>query len=309
MITAFAPSKLILFGEHAVVYGEPAIATAIALGTRARVRESDEIFIEAYSRGKKIDDLKPIEALIEEARRKYSIEGLRVEISSEVPMGAGMGSSASSAVATAAAIVYMVKKELDYKEIISLADVAERVAHGKPSGIDTRIITYGGTMLYRRGEEPIFSRGLSGEIYIFNTGISRSTRDLVLSVKSLVERSEIARRIISLIGSLSLSVWEKIERGISLEALKEEALINHGLLKALGVSHPVLDLLVYEAKKESKGAKLTGAGGGGSAIGFGRIASRERILEEESFNKLIERYKGSPELFSSSVGAEGVRIL
>ena len=302
-VVTSAPAKVILFGEHAVVYGEPAIATALDIRVRASVEEADERYIEAYALGKPVSDLKPIEAILAKVEADYGLK-LRVRIDSDIPLGAGLGSSAASAVAVSAGVSKILKGELDKEFIVSLADIAEEIAHGKPSGIDTRITTYGGTMLYIRGEKPTFTDKLSGGITIADTGIPRSTRELVLGVKSLKERIPPVNKAIEAIGDLVRRVRKRLEAETKLEDLKEESRINHGLLRSIGVSHPALDKLVRIAKSNGYGAKLTGAGGGGSAIGFGDL----REIRREALEEIGNLYNTRPRMLKTTVGAEGVRL-
>ncbi|MEM2122310.1 MAG: mevalonate kinase, partial [Candidatus Bathyarchaeia archaeon] len=150
-----APGKVILFGEHFVVSGNPAVAAAIDLRTTAYVKPRLDGWITIGSKGlgarvtyrdgepavhgerSKAEALNPLRIIVEEARRRFHKEdGVDIYVSSMIPMASGLGSSASTAVSTAASLCTAYGAPFDKKVIMELASMAERMVHGRPSGID-----------------------------------------------------------------------------------------------------------------------------------------------------------------------------
>ena len=324
-VTASAPAKVILFGEHFVVYGEPALVMAVE--RRAYVstepRADGKIYIRAenvgasgYYSGEDLGTfeaetggaearrrLEPIKVVIEEARRLSGKNlGLNVTVESAIPVAAGLGSSAAVAVATAASAGRVLDLNLSKDEIYRMAYEAEKVIHGTPSGIDPAISTYGGTLMYRRGEgvQPLALK-VELPLVIGNTGLSRSTGNLVAGVRRLKEKyPSLVEPILKIGGKITAEAVKALETG-NLEALGNLMNINHGLLSAVGVSSLPLERLVYAARMAGAlGAKLTGAGGGGCMValteagGLGKVA---RAIEE-----------AGGEAFTATTAKEGVRI-
>jgi mevalonate kinase len=189
-----------------------------------------------------------------------------------------MGSSAAVAVATVAAVGRLFKLDLSREEISRLAYRAEEYVHGRPSGIDQTISTYGGVIMFRRsqGFEPI-EVSTPIPLVIGDTGQKRSTGRLVAMVQGRREAfPEIMELLIQAGGRIALSAAEALRKG-DLRGLGELMNLNHGLLSALGVSNDMLDRLVNAARGAGAlGSKLTGAGGGGCMIA---LADQGRIDE------------------------------
>jgi len=287
-VTASAPAKLILCGEHAAVFFQPAIVMAIDKQAYVTVepRGDQAIFInsqdlsvaglyEKNSFKPKIGGvaarakLEPIrvaaEKTIKVARKRI---GVNILIDSKIPVAAGLGSSAAVAVATIAATGRLLNLQLSKERICSLAYEAEKIVHYHPSGIDNYISTYGGINVFRRGKgfTPLKARKAI-PLVIGNTRIPRSTGKLVGHVHGLKRHyPNVVNPAIRAIGQLSLIAAKTIEDG-DLEELGELMDINHGLLAAMGLSNEELDRLIYAARRAGAlGAKLTGAGGGGCMI-------------------------------------------
>ncbi len=286
--TASAPAKIILCGEHAVVFYEPAIVMAIDKQAYVTVeaRSDQAIYIKSrnlgvsgrYERGRfklgvgggaaksKLDPIRiAVEKTLELAEKKM---GLNVLVDSDIPVAAGLGSSAAVAVATIAATGKLLETSLSKEKICSIAYEAEKTVHEQPSGIDNYISTYGGITIFRRGEKftPLEARA-NVILVIGNTKVSRSTGLLVRHVSELKEAyPKVINPIIKAIGRISVSAANALQDG-ELKRLGELMNVNHGLLYALGVSSEELDQLVYAARRAGAlGAKLTGAGGGGCMI-------------------------------------------
>ncbi len=317
-ILSSAPAKVILCGEHAVVYGEPALVMAINLKAYCRLTETDTGKIEIISRnlGKSIsyslnlkeepprNELYPIlRSLLHILDKLDERISVRIEIFSDIPVSAGLGSSAAVPVACSAALYYLINGKLDREAVMEAAREAEKIIHGRPSGIDTMIATFGGVYAYRKFEEPIkidvpkdFPR-----ILVIDTGIKRNTGVLVEKVRKLKEKyPKVIDPVIHAIGRLTIEAIHAIfDRDY--ERLGELLTLNHRLLSTVGVSHEQLDLIVKTAVENGAlGAKLTGAGGGGCAIA---------ICYEEQVERVINALKAQGfKSFNVNVSEDGVTI-
>ena len=287
-VEASAPGKVILFGEHSVVYRGPAVVLAIDRRSRvvAERRNDDRIFIDSENLGFSgyfLGDVyhpvkgetwrgKGLAAINVAARKTLESVGVKTGVTlvirSEIPSAVGLGSSAAICVATVAAVEALVEGGLSKDDICSLAFEGEKIIHGTPSGVDNNISTFGGIIKYEKGVG--FERinlGESPPFIIGNTRRKRSTKRMVENVAALRERNtRIVDRIIDALGDVSRDGLSCLLKG-DLHGMGELMNIGHGLLSSLGVSCPQLDLLVYAARYEGAlGAKLTGAGGGGCMI-------------------------------------------
>ncbi|MBL7118618.1 mevalonate kinase [Candidatus Bathyarchaeota archaeon] len=295
-VSASAPGKVILFGEHFVVYDEPAVVMAVNLRANVSVEEVQERGVHVESQdlsvsGTFIKDsfapkiggmntrtiLEPIYLAVKAVSKQRRLKGgLYVNVKSEIPIAAGLGSSAAVAVATVAAVAKVLEIDLSREEISQLAYGAEEYVHGKPSGVDQTISAFGGLITYRRtqGFSPL-KISTSIPIVIGNTGQKRSTGELVSLVRERREEfPEVMNPIIRAGGNLTLSAIEALRKG-DLHSLGELMNVNHGLLSSIGVSNEMLDRLVNAARNAGAlGSKLTGAGGGGCMIA---LADRSKI--------------------------------
>ncbi len=299
-VTASAPAKVILTGEHFVVYGEPAVVMAIDCYVHVTVSERSDraihivsdLGISGFYTGNEYNPekggpqaesvLRPVNIaaktvldLLEEKT------GLEIKVDSQIPIAAGLGSSGALAVATVAAVGKLLGTDFSRDELIKLSFESERFVHFEPSGIDQTISSSGGVMVYRKGKRPDPIEVKSEiPIVIGNTGIPRRTGDLVNAVKKrLNDFPEVLEPIVHAAGGLSSWAVKALLDG-NLKRLGELMSINHGLLSAIGVSNEPLDRLVYAARKAGAlGAKLTGAGGGGCMIALSTLEDREKIAD------------------------------
>ena len=227
--------------------------------------------------------------------------GLFVNVDCEIPVGAGLGSSASTTVAIISAVARANRIELSRKEIFKLAFVPENFLHGKPSGVDQATCIYGGMILFNRPssvktvrveKEPV--------ILVCDTGIHHATRTLVGSVvkKSQKEKKDF-RNYLVMVREISDGVAEALRDGDD-EELGNLMYQNHELLRKIGVSHPKLDHLVGVAKRAGAlGAKLTGAGGGGCVI----VLSPSKVARDR-IARVLRREGGTP--YKISMDTDGV---
>jgi len=239
------------------------------------------------------------ETTLKQVRR--SNRGLLVNVDCEIPVGAGLGSSASTTVAIISAVAASNRIELSRKEIFELAFVPENFLHGKPSGVDQATCIYGGTIQFNRPsdvktvrlkEKPI--------ILVCDTGIHHETRTLVGGVfrKSQREKKDF-RNYLAQVREISNGVAKALREG-DIDDLGDLMFRNHELLQRIGVSHPKLDRLVDAAKRAGAlGAKLTGAGGGGCLIVLCRS-----IMDRDRISRVLGREGGTP--YRVSMDAIGV---
>jgi mevalonate kinase len=301
-VVASAPAKVILFGEHFVVYGEPAIVLAIDKRAYATVENRDDkrLYIRSinlnlagyFDNGTfKIEqgDVKeakskfePVKLAISKVTEKYGENvGLNVEIHSTVPVAAGLGSSAAVAAAVAAAVGELLNVKMTKEDILRAAFEAEKTVHGTPSGIDPAIATFGGTLFFQTdtGFKPLDVH-MDIPLVIGNTGVERSTRLQVEKVRSLKEKHpRIVDHIMWAAREIVLRAIDALKEN-DLETLGELMNINHALLYGVGVSDESLEWLINAARKQGAlGAKLTGAGGGGCMIALTKDERLEQVLD------------------------------
>lgn len=287
--------KVILLGEHAVVYGSHALAAPVPLAVRASVQETqsggvdlqiprwgvkcrlsrDPAHRDAFQRslGLIFDRLGLIE------------RSLRIDVFPSVPRAMGLGGSAALAVAVIRALDRHFGLGLPDAEVNALAFACEEVAHGSPSGIDNTVATYGRPILYCRAPTPD-SAPLVEELQIARpvplvigiSGRESLTARTVGEVRSAWQRSpDLYEGIFRQIDALALQGVEALREG-HLEHLGDLMNVCHGLLNALRVSSRELEELVQIARDNGAlGAKLTGGGGGGSIIAL-CPENRDRVM-------------------------------
>ncbi len=263
MVTYSAPGKIFLFGEHAVVYGESAIACAIDLRARVTVQKHSEVLITSEL-GKGKDRHPYVSKAIEKIGEPIRLDGARVTIDSEIPIGTGLGSSAAITIATLAAMNEEFSAGLGKDEMAEMGYSVEKDVQGAASPTDTYVSTMGGVVLMPDGRR---LRNLDCEIVVGNTGKISSTKELVQQVRALKDKHpETTQPIFRSIGNLARKGEVLVEKG-DYSAIGELMDINQGLLESLGVGCAELSTLIYAARGAGAlGAKLTGAGGGGCMV-------------------------------------------
>lgn len=258
----WAPGKLILSGEHAVVYGEPAIAVPSSLGVTITLEEHDGPLL--------LPDLDP---RLTEAWRKLLPEfGYHLTITTDLPIGCGMGSSAAISIATLRALAAAQDIPPSFSWLFEQGFIMERIFHGTPSGLDHAVSALQNPLLYRKeGPEfhPLQLREL--QLLVIHSNEPKQTIEMVKHVRTQYPNN---RSIIQDIGAITTEIANSPH--MSLSELGSLLTANHSLLKRLGVSTPTLDLLVETACTHGAyGAKLAGAGGGG--ICFALVDNSEPI--------------------------------
>ncbi|WP_437321877.1 mevalonate kinase [Sorangium sp. So ce385] len=269
-----ASGKVILLGEHAVVYGAPALAAGIERGARARATRAPEgARASALRLGDREHGASPAEGDVAQAFAAL-LEALpgagpvRVEAESDLPPGGGLGSSAALGVAIARAVAALTPGAFTAAAEVAAAAAWERVFHGNPSGIDTAAAARGGCFRFTRahGATPLAPRD-DLWLCVGSTGVPSSTRSMVELVAKLFERKPtLAETSIAGIAALVENAALAIEAGDAI-ALGRLMDLNQMLLAGMFVSTEAIEALCKLAREAGAlGAKLTGAGGGGSVI-------------------------------------------
>jgi mevalonate kinase len=301
-LEAFGPGKVILLGEHAVVYGAPALAVPLALGVTARARPARTcaLDIPASIRGATRERL--VRAF-SEAADAAGRPAVRVSLRSTLPMSLGLGSSAAVAVAVAGVLLRASRgAAFSQARLLALAEGMEVVFHGTPSGVDHACSARGLPIRFRRGgpgQPPVVRRLALRrplELLVAIAGARGSTRDTVSALRQRQARWPARyRRLFQEVGRVAEDGVRAAEAG-DLEELGDAMNINHGLLAALGVSSPGLDGLVgFLREAGALGAKLTGAGGqGGAVVGLFRDAqAAQRKLARAGVASFLSRVEAS----------------
>jgi hydroxymethylglutaryl-CoA reductase len=271
--------KVVLLGEHAVVYGRHAIAAPIPLAIRARIEDCDDgihIMIPRwgveYQLAAQPGDRRSFERAAGAILDELGLSGrsMRIEVFPEVPRGMGLGGSAAMAVAIVRALDAHFALQLNDDQINALAFESEKLAHGNPSGIDNTIACYRQALVYRPGT-PALIEPLNIpkpiELVIGMTGDEGLTAGTVARVGDAWKQDpRLYERIFDQIDGLVLRAVQAIQDH-DLTALGSLMNVCHGMLNALQVSTPDLERLVSIARSSGAlGAKLTGGGGGGSIV-------------------------------------------
>lgn len=271
---ASAPGKFVILGEHAVVYGKPAIALAINRRFTVKVRRSDVFRINGDPAN--LASNPHIRNICE----RYGTSAISVYMNSAIPAGSGLGSSAALSAAFSTAMRGVFDKEHDPEQIAKEAFEAEFSAQGRGSPMDTSASVHGyGISLNipenRRKLWNIEKNGRSWEIcdidvpkmsfVIGNTGIRAATGPLVEKVRKYKDSNRFASDIVDEIGDITIEGMKAIGRN-DIVGLGKLMTNDHKLLSILGVSCKELNKLVDAALPYSYGAKLTGAGGGGCMV-------------------------------------------
>ena len=292
---ASAPGKIILFGEHFVVYGIKAILCSIDKRIIATSQFLDEKIVRVSSSlGESEMDLnslnnlenvpqkfmKPFFYIAKKAVEENStVKGIEIVLESEIPAGVGLGSSSAACVAVTASVNGLFNK-LSRDEVVKRAIQAERTIFEQNSGADSSVSTFGGLMSYdlKNGFQDIPSRNDLSFI-ISNSAQIHDTQDVVRQVRNFKEKNEdtfrkLCEQEIEIVNNATTALKEN-----NLNKLGSLMLKNQELLKQIGISTEKIDLLVKEAKRTSYGAKITGAGGGGCIISLVDDSNRKNTLD------------------------------
>jgi mevalonate kinase len=295
MIEASAPAKIILFGEHAVVYGQPAIAVPVSsLRATANVTANNPSGQGLHIAAADLNEILPIAVESEIVDHSLATTArlvlkalnsappdVTITLHSTIPMASGLGSGAAVSAALGRALSAAVHQTIDNETLNTLVYEMEKTYHGTPSGIDNTVIVYEQPVYFMRGQSiekmPI---GASFTLLIGDTGQGALTRIAVGDVRKLFEADpERIQPILDSIGVLVKQAKIAIESG-EIGALGPLMLHNHALLQQLTVSSPELDQLVEAAiNAGSSGAKLSGGGRGGNMIALVTPESSDHVRQ------------------------------
>ena len=279
MTFASAPGKIILFGEHAVVYGRPALAVPVTqVHADVKVLDSTRVGIwisapdvNIHAELNTLPSDHPIATVIHNflfLSRVSPFPNLDIHISSTIPVASGLGSGAAVTVALTRALSSHLNHSMTDEEVNVFAYEIEKLHHGTPSGIDNTVVTYSKPVYFVKGQPiEVFKVGRPFTIVIGDTGISAPTKESVADVRQLwVKDKKRLEVIFDEVADISFSARRVIEEG-RIEMLGTLMDENHALLQEMTVSSPKLDRLVSAARSAGAlGAKLSGGGRGGNMI-------------------------------------------
>jgi len=300
-VAASSPGKLLLFGDHAVVYGYPCIVTAVDQRMMVTITESEKDGV-AYDVGE--SDTRFLDAALNIAQSLWgNISHIAVQTKSQFSEKFGLGSSAAVTVSFLFALSKFLSKPLKPIDLFNAAYKVVLDVQGKGSGVDVAAAIYGGTLYFLTGGkviEPLAIKDLP--LVIGYTGVKADTVTLINEVKEKMKaQPERIDRIYDAIGKLTEDAktkmleedWERVGKFMD---------YNQEYLRDLGVSSEKLEALISAAKGAGAyGAKLSGAGGGDCMIALVTNDTRKSI--EDAIEKV-----GGQVIHPAKYGAQGVRI-
>ena len=297
---ARAGGKVILFGEHGVVYGRPALAAGLETGATAEiVREAGalgcaRLSVEPW--GVTVDAVSPEEAAHAPAAATSQLAqafgaivaayepkpALHVRVKMELPSGAGLGGSAALSVAIVRALDEALGVTRTAGEVADIALTAERVFHGNPSGVDTAMAAAGGVAVYRKGQplQPVIAKQRI-TLVVGHSGEPGMTKETVASVaRQHAQKPQKVEQIFAGMEAIVNNGKSALERG-DLDSLGQLMELNQKLLVTLVLSTPRLEEMCTAAVMAGAlGAKLTGGGGGGCMIALVRDAASGETVRQ-----------------------------
>ena len=306
---ASAPGKVILFGEHFVVYGVKAILCSINKRVTVTAEKTSERKISINSKIGKLDldpnkliseinsPLKPFYYLANKAIENKDT-GIHIQIDSEIPLGAGLGSSSACCVAGAAAI-FKLFGDISKEKILKLAIEAERTIFENTSGADCTVCTYGGIMEYDKNKgfkkiehEPNF------QLVIINSNMEHSTQSMVSKVKEFENKNKEEFSKLSNLESKLVEDVLKLVKENKIQEIGQKMNQNQEYLENIGISNKELTKMIKIGQESSFGAKITGSGGGGCIFA---------LTNESNLQNILKKFKDNNyECFSAKIDFKGL---
>jgi mevalonate kinase len=295
MIQATAPGKVILFGEHAVVYGRPAIAAPVSqVRATALITPSPDTAIHLIAPDMNLamtlseaGEENPLAAAVRQVASSYQLLPFTLTVTSQIPIASGMGSGAAITAAIIRALAHYLGLPAANEWVSDLTYEVEKLYHGTPSGIDNTVVTYEQLVYFVRQQPQnrieTFRVARPLHLLIADTGIRSSTKSVVIDVhRQWQADSTHFEALFDGCGQIADQARTAIEQG-DLAEIGRLMNQNHVLLQEMTVSSPELDQLVTAALQAGAlGAKMSGAGRGGNMIALveadRKMAVREALL-------------------------------
>jgi mevalonate kinase len=301
MIRVSAPGKIMLMGEHAVVYGAPSIVSAVDTRLTVAIEEisGSDIQIDAPQ----VSNTAFISRAIESVRSSWAdLPGMKIVTQSDFSPLYGLGSSSAVTVATIFALHHFLKRKESLEEVFLLARKVITDVQGNGSGFDVASALFGGTILYEKTVPTIES--LSVQTLPLVVGYTGQKADTVKLIEEVAQKrdqqKEKVDRIFEAISALVLDAKVKMVEG-DWQRVGKLFDFNQEYLRDLGVSSEKLESLISAAKNAGAwGAKLSGAGGGDCMIAVVEDAKKDAVIQA------IQKAGG--EIVQATLGAEGVRV-
>jgi len=306
---ASSPAKVILFGEHFVVYGVKAILCAIdkRVTVTAETIKENKISIKSNIGNLELEPNKEISQINSPLKPFYYLAnmliknqktGIQIKVESDIPLGVGLGSSSACCVAGAAAISRLFK-QTSKEEILELAIEAEKTIYENTSGADCTVCTYGGIMEYdkKNGFKKIESEP-NFHLVIANSNIKHSTKSVVESVNQFKQKDENAFSILCDKESKLIQDVLELLKGNNIKEVGERISENQEYLEAIGISNDKLRNMIQIGQSKSFGAKITGAGGGGCIFA---------LTDESNLKETMDQFKNENyDCFSVRIDFKGL---
>ena len=286
---ASAPGKVILFGEHFVVYGVKAILCAVnkrVTVTAEKIKE-EKISIKSNIGDLELELNKPISEIDSPLKPFYYLAnkmiqnqstGIEIKIESDIPLGAGLGSSSACCVAGAAAISKLFSEKTK-KEILELAIEAEKTIFKNTSGADCTVCTYGGIIEYEKEKDFIKIKSEPNfHLIIANSNIKHSTESIVSKVKQF--KNEDTERFSKLCDDESKLIEDVLQllKENNIQKLGQKVVQNQKYLETIGISNEKLKDMIKTGQESSFGTKITGAGDGGCVFSLTDESNSENTV-------------------------------